>query len=50
MWFGIAIRDGSPKSLKAIHILRDGRVIRRLSLRQLERLPLDASGARQVNL
>ena len=50
MFFGFSITDGSPKSLKAIHIMRDGRVIRRLSLRQIEALPLDSRGARQIRL
>lgn len=50
VWFGLTISDGSPSSLKAIHVLRDGRVVRQLSLRQIERLPLDATGTRQVRL
>ena len=50
VWFGLTISDGSPSNLRAIHILRDGRVVRRLSLHQIERLPFDTAGARQIRL
>lgn len=50
MWFGIILRDGSPESRKAIHVLRDGRVIRWLSLRQLDCMPLDSAGTWQIRL
>ena len=50
MWFGLTIRDGSPKRLKAIEILQDGRIIRQLSLRELERLPVDPTGVKQISL
>lgn len=45
---GFTIRDGSPNSLKAIHILRDGGGVRRLSLREVEKLPLDGAGGREI--
>ena len=48
--WGITIRDGSPYKRKAVHVLRDGKVVRRLSLAQLEQLPLDESGSRKLHL
>jgi hypothetical protein len=47
---GIILRDGSPYNRKVIEVLRDGRLVRKLSLRQLQRLPLDSSGARKLAL
>ena len=47
---GITIRDGSPYNSKAIQVLRDGKVLRRLSLRQLERMRLEESGVRKIAL
>ena len=48
--FGFTITDGSPKNLKAIQVLRDGRVLRRFSVRQIEGLPVDRAGARLIRL
>jgi len=43
--FGILkIRSGDPKDLRAIHVLRDGRVARKLSLTKLGTLPVDSDG------
>ena len=50
MCLGITIRDGSPYHSKAIQVPRDGKVLRRLSLRQLERMRLEESGVRKIAL
>jgi hypothetical protein len=50
VFFGFNITDGSPKSLKAIQIVRNGRIVRQLSLRQIEALSLDNRGVRQIKL
>jgi hypothetical protein len=43
--FGVVkIGDGSPKNLSAIHVLRHARVVRKLSLAQIAKLPADAEG------
>jgi hypothetical protein len=36
--------DGDPRNRKVIHVLRDGKVIRKLSLNSIEKLPLDEQG------
>lgn len=46
----IKIGDGSPERLKAIHVLRDGRVFRHLSLREIRDLPMSPDGYRLVKL
>ena len=48
--WGITLQDGSPFNRKVFELVRDGHVVRRLSLRQLEALPLDSSGARKLVL
>lgn len=48
-WFGITLVDNSPEATKAILILRNGKIIRRLSLQQLKRLPLIESGAYSIS-
>jgi len=40
----IKVRDGSPETVSAIHVLRDERVVRKLSLQELAKLPVDAEG------
>jgi hypothetical protein len=40
----IKVGDGSPESVPAIHVLREGRVVRKLSLKKLGKLPLDKEG------
>src|SRR5262249_1638728 len=38
---GVKLQDGSPYNWKVVEVLRGGRVVRRLSLRQIDRLPAD---------
>lgn len=40
----IKLRDGGPENVPAIHVLRDGKVVRKLSLKKLGKLPMDAEG------
>lgn len=40
----IKIGDGSPERVPAIHVLRDGKVVRKLSLQKIGELPVDAEG------
>ena len=50
-FFGfIKVSDGSPEGVRAIQVLRDGKVVRRLSLRTIHELPLDSDGYRVVKL
>lgn len=43
--FGVVkIGDGRPENVRAIHVLRHGKIVRKLSLAQLARLPMDAEG------
>jgi hypothetical protein len=43
--FGVVkISDGSPEKVPAIHVLRDGKIVRKLSLAKLGKLPVDAEG------
>jgi hypothetical protein len=45
--FGIVkIADGSPENIRAIHVMRDGKIVRKLSLTKLGKLPADAEGYR----
>ena len=44
----IKIADGSPERVRAIHVLRDGKVARRLSLEAIHGLPIDSEGYRVV--
>jgi len=46
----IKLGDGSPERLAAIHVLRDGKVVRKLSLKEVHGLPMDADGYRKVEL
>ena len=46
----IKIGDGSPEGLSAIHVLRDGKVVRKLSLKEIHALPMDDDGYRIVKL
>ena len=46
----IKTKNGAPERLPAIYILREGRVVRRLSLRTLHDLPLDPEGYRVLKL
>jgi hypothetical protein len=49
-WFGIRVWDGSPMSRKVVEVLKDGRILRRLSLQELERLPIDSVGDFRIDL
>lgn len=43
--FGIVkIGDGSPENVPAVHVLRDGKIVRKLSLAKLGELPVDTGG------
>ena len=43
--FGVVkTRDGSAENVRVIELRRDGRVVRRLSLNQIARLPRDKAG------
>jgi len=49
--FGIIkIGDGSPERIPAIHVLRDEKVARKLSLQKLGQLPVDAEGYHILDL
>lgn len=47
--FGITVTDGSPYNRKVIEVLRGDRVVQRLSLRQMGRLPTNLSGAKRLS-
>jgi hypothetical protein len=47
---GIKLTDGSARSRKVIEVLQAGRVVRRLSVRELENLPADSSGTRKLDV
>jgi len=49
-WFGLTIVDRSPYGRRVIQVVCDGKVMRRLSIRELEKLPLDESGAHKLKL
>lgn len=38
----IKLNDGSPERVRAIHVLKDGKVVRKLSLEKLKSLPVDS--------
>ena len=40
----IKIKDGSPETIPAIHVLRGEQVVRKLSLQKLGNLPVDSEG------
>lgn len=46
----IKLGDGSPERLSAIHVLHDGKVVRKLSLTAIHALPIDDDGYRIVTL
>ncbi len=46
----IKLNDGSPERIKAIHVLKDEKIIRRLSLEKLAQLPVDAEGYHVLDL
>ena len=46
----IKIGDGSPENVRAIQLLKDGKVVRKFSLKQLAHLPCDSDGYRTVKV
>jgi hypothetical protein len=49
--FGVVkVKDSTSEKVQAIHLLRDGKVVRKLSLTQLRGLPVDAEGNHLVVL
>jgi hypothetical protein len=42
--------DHSPNAWRAIHVIRDDRVVREYSLNQLARLPVDSDGYRRLKM
>jgi hypothetical protein len=46
----IKLSDGSPERVRAIQVLRNGKVVRRLSLQTIHNLPLDSDDYRMVKL
>ena len=47
---GVRIRDRSVESRKLIHFVRNGIVVRRMSVKQLRRRPMDPLGYHRVRL
>jgi hypothetical protein len=40
----LKVRDGSPENIRAIHVIKSGKVVRKLSLAEVGKLPVDAEG------
>jgi hypothetical protein len=38
------VRDGSPENVRAIHVIKGGKVVRKFSLSELGKLPVDSEG------
>jgi hypothetical protein len=49
-FLGVKVSDSRSEDVRAIHLLRDGSVVRRLSLAQIDKLPVDAEGYHTVVL
>jgi hypothetical protein len=47
---GVKVSDSRSEDVPAIHVLRDGSVVRRLSLAQIDKLPVDTEGYHMVVL
>lgn len=47
---GMKVKDRSVEARKIIEVLRDGRVVRRLSVNQLRRRPVDEAGFHEVSV
>ena len=47
---GVRVTDRSVEARKIIHFLRDGRVVKTLSVNQLRRLPVDEQGFHRVTV
>ena len=48
--FGLTLFDGSPRTRKTIKVLRNGDVVRKMSLRDLTAIAPDPSGALRIEL
>ncbi|MDQ2677053.1 MAG: hypothetical protein M3Y34_09615 [Actinomycetota bacterium] len=48
--FGVKIKDRSVEGRDLVHFVRDGRVVKKLSVKQLRRRPLDDLGYHKVRL
>jgi hypothetical protein len=46
----VKVADSRSEDVRAIHLLSDGAVVRKLSLRQLGKLPVDSEGYRTISL
>ena len=46
----IQVREGNPEYFRAIHVVRDGKVVRNLSLHSLHKIEPDTEGYRRVKL
>jgi len=47
---GVRLKDRSVEARKIIQLVRDGRVVKMLSVNQLRRLPIDEQGFHKVRL
>lgn len=49
--FGVVkVKDGSPYDVPAIHVKKDGHVVRKLSLNDLKKMPTDSEGYQLIKL
>lgn len=46
----LKLSDGSPERVKAIHVLKNEKIVHKLSLQKLENLPVDADGYHILDL
>jgi hypothetical protein len=49
-FLGVKVSDSRSEDVRAIHLLRDGSVVRRLSLAQIDKLPVDVEGYHTIVL
>ncbi len=40
----LKVRDGSPENVRAIHVIKSGKVVRKFSLSELGKMPVDSEG------
>jgi len=48
--FGICVRDRSVEARKLLELRQDGRIVARVSVRQLRQLPVDRAGYHELRL
>lgn len=48
--FGLTLVDGSPRTRRLVWVLRDNQMVRRLSIAELEQLPVNADGTIRLKL